>query len=170
MRNALRASLLLAALPTFGFTNCEHFEDVTVPAADTRPPVAGTRYLDNDGGDAIRFDGFHETVTDVDKNYFIVPWGFDAGGVREIRGSRSATRYCSSGGIGTITYYDYLTDVDSQPGGPGDVRSNGRYLYWRFFPRDFTSGDCEVHMGWTIQVTDYQGNVTAASGSISYEP
>ena len=65
---------------------------ITVPAADSSAPTAGSRNLDNDGGDQIRFDGFVEVIHgDVGKNYFIVPFGFEHGGVQAIteRGRRT---------------------------------------------------------------------------------
>ena len=170
-RKAWVALVLVA--PAFGFTNCEHFNTVTVPASDSTAPIVGTRYLDNDGGDAIRFDGFVETIHgDVGKNYFVAPYGFDGGGVQALHIQRHATKYCENGDIGTIVHYHFLPESDEGSGGVGDQVSNGRYLYFLFRPLDYVTADsnCEVDMTWAITAVDYNGNTSTGWGGISYLP
>ena len=34
--------MLVAAIPLCGYTNCNYFSTVTIPAQDTVPPIVGT--------------------------------------------------------------------------------------------------------------------------------
>lgn len=152
---------------------CEYFKTITVPAADSSPPIGGTRYLANDGDDQIRFDGFSEVIHgDLSESYTIFPFGFDNGGVQELTISRSAARSCSSGGIGTSTHYSFPDQTESGNEGVGQSAPNGRYGAFSFAPSSYVNPgeNCTVDMGWVIEVTDYAGNTTYASGSIHYVP
>lgn len=166
------APAFLALLALCG-GGCEYFSMITVPAVDTLPPAAGTRYLASDGDDQIRFDGFVEVIHgDVHKNYLIAPFGFDPGGLQTLTVSRSGRRTCSEGGIGSVTTYTFFSQTRSGDEHVGQSAPDGRYVWFDFAPSDYVSegDDCTVDMGWLIEATDYHGNTTSASGAIRYEP
>lgn len=167
---AAPAFLALLVLCSAG---CEYFWTITVPTVDTSAPAAGTRYLDNDGGDQIRFDGFVEVIhSDVGKNYFIVPFGFDNGGVQAVTISRSGTRSYTAGGIGSLTQYSVFDQAQSGNEGVGQSAPNGRYEWFAFNPSNYVNAgeNCTVDMNWVVEATDYSGNTTYATGGIRYEP
>jgi len=170
--NLIAAPALLALVVLCG-GGCEYFRTITVPAVDNSPPTGGTRFLANDGDDQIRFDGFTEVIHgDLGKSYSIFPFGFDNGGVQELTISRAVARSCTNGGIGSSTHYSFLDQTQSGNESAGQSAPNGRYGAFSFNPNTYvTAGEnCTVDMGWVVEITDYGGNTTYASGSIRYVP
>lgn len=176
---ARRLLLLCAAVaPSLGYTDCNYFSTVTVPAADTSRPVLATRMWIG-GVESIQLGWADEVVTDpLDAaSIFIAPAVWDGGGARTLDLDQEVTVWCDGDGLGQVTFVNFFHRSTSQSGWPGSSVSTGMYLVGDVF--DLTAYDycgsgftlSEVDYGWTVTGTDFFGNAgDVFSGSIVYLP
>ncbi len=170
-----RLILLSLVLPLFGYTNCQYFSDVTVPATDTQPPLAISSIV-VDGVQQNSFTPIQEVYHDL---RFVIAMAsiFDQGGARAMEMLQSAQVSCGRGSLGQTVFVDMAPLRDEQTGTVGSTVKNGIYLftpvdlaaYARLCGSGFTVR--EIRYGWSIRGTDFIGNtVSAPGGSIVYRP
>jgi len=174
-----RAWAILLVVPAFGFTDCQYFNTVTVPASDTTPPLIATR-LWVDGQEAIRF-GTIEQVVDADTSFLVVPSVYDSGGAKSLTLQQIVRVRCHDYDADPeetqATDIFFFDRFDSQSGWPGSSVSNGLYLigdvtdlgsfdWYCYDGFDLT----EIRYEWTTTGQDFAGNVVSELGSFVYVP
>jgi hypothetical protein len=163
---AFLAAPLLLLLAT-GYTSCESFVTVTVPATDTRSP---TTY------DGVWKDGEYVegAIPGQNIDYHITPGeavlaigsAVDPGGLRRLTMS-SSFRYtcCSSSNVCSVTQPISVPQTDTQSGGVGSSVSNGIWLYSAVELPSCSSGMTlrSYSFSWFTQGEDFHGNITRGS-------
>lgn len=177
-----RRTLVLSAalVPAFGFTsNCNYFQNVTVPASDVYRPVMAT-HLWIGGVESLQLGWADEVVTDpADAVIVVAPAIWDSGGAHTLNLSEFATVECANDATGAASLVDihFVPQATSQSGGPGSVVSNGMYLLgWvndlsNILPCGPGSHLVEADYSWVATGTDFFGNAgDPFFGSIVYIP
>jgi len=171
-----RLGLLLApvlVLFATGYTNCNYFSKVTVPATDTGKPTTYDGVWVN--GDyvegAIPGQRFDYKIT-PGQTVLAVSSAIDPGGLRKLT-MRSSFQYtcCNGSGICSTTQPSSVPQVEEQAGGVGASVSNGIWL-----GPDVTLPSCSsgftlrsYRFSWFTEAEDFHGNRTIGSSqSISY--
>lgn len=96
------AALTLAA-------GCEFWNEVTVPAVDTTPPM-GVARLYEVGGEWLDLfaytadDGIHYVTSDSQRTFVPIAAAWDPQGARRVRMYQGATRTCADGEIGATQH------------------------------------------------------------------
>lgn len=132
MPNKAHALLLapVALLLATGATECDAFTTVTVPSSDSTAPELY---------DAVWFESEYEEIEHHSETltYHLAPGdlilalgsGLDSGGVKKISMTREwSWTCCTSGNVCSTTQTLAAALSDTQPGGPGDVVSEGMWL------------------------------------------
>lgn len=162
---------LAVAIPSFGFTDCTNFSDVTVPSTDTTSPeFVGTNIFSVPSGGSyvqgihIGFFGF--TTTLYNGSWGLAPFGTDSGGLQKIKVDKTIRKQCS--GVWTTVENTTLIDEDTVSG-PGDTVSNGRYLVITFRPSDHGASSCKrIELSYDITVWDFAGNASGTAFELKY--
>jgi hypothetical protein len=166
-RPRARHALLLAPillLLTTGYTDCQYFTKVTVPASDTGAP---TTY------DAVWKGGEYVegAIPGQDLEYHITPGetvialssAIDSGGLKKLT-MYSSFRYtcCNSSNICSVTQPLSVPKTETQPGGVGSTVSNGIWLYSGVSLPSCSSGFSlrSYTFGWSTEAEDFHGNIT----------
>jgi hypothetical protein len=168
-----RVPWILFCLPTLGFTDCESFGPVTVPATDTDAPFGVFRvYLD----DTEQVVGSTTLEVDYDSSFIVVPAIMDGGGAKELHVTETVVVKCQWWWYPEITFdlAPYSNSfVESQAGGVGSTVSNGIYGVGTVY--DFTSfyDDCTPYESSVAEISyfvslldsvDFHGNQAYANG------
>lgn len=168
--------LLLLSTPMLGFTNCSYFAEVTVPAVDTTPPIIGSRVWSNElslSGN-IYFGEVAYQTSEPYGNWILAPWGYDAGGLKELHIRVDKDEKCCLilPGVGTVCQKKLGTSeriTHSETGEVGDTVSNGHYDVFGFRLTDYGHPSCDlIRFGYLVTATDFAGNVSSAAGSVTY--
>jgi hypothetical protein len=177
IRSRLRyAWLILAALPSLGFTDCSEFHEVTVPRTDTDPPAIATKIIVDGGEPRLMLPGSNESRTEF-RSVILAPAALDFGGVRRISYQPHALITCRNlkDMIGQQVSIEYFRQTDSQEGQIGSRVSNGEYLLSGISRDDF-AGYCahdfqlaSIDYTWTWEAEDFHGNRHSGDGSFTYE-
>lgn len=162
MPRALVLAPLLLLLAT-GYTSCEYFTTVTVPATDA---VAPTTY------DGVWKNGDYVAgaLPGQDLEYHLSPGesvlaiasAIDAGGLQRLSMSSTFRYTCCSGSICSTTQPVTVPRTETQPGGIGSSVSNGIWLYSTVQLPKCQSGFTlsSYSFTWRTEGRDFHGNVT----------
>lgn len=175
MRKTLPLAILCA--PTLGFTECEYFSTVTVPATDTVHPSMFSRIYANDT-EIIESDP-SVLVDSLDEDFAVYPVIFDSGGVWDLEVRETVTFACiTATGQPNFQQRELTPQRASVPFGlpipVGTQVSNGQFLVgqvssladWAFLcPGQFV--DYAVY-SWEYDGFDGKGNFSSAEGMVSY--
>lgn len=169
MRIALLAGVGLLAT---GWTDCDNFSPVVVPATDTSLPIT--------------FEGVYQTSEYVDgtvdqpmtyhlapgERAFAVGAGIDAGGLRKLTMFTSQRYTCCRGSLCTSTVSSSVPQSETQAGGTGSTVSNGIYLYnYVVMPNCGTGSTLRSFShGWFVVAEDFKGNSRTSRGSAMVYP
>jgi hypothetical protein len=178
-RSAFVVSAALA-LGSAGFTDCQYFSQVRVVTNESTPPVVGARvWIDGVESMYTGDNWIHSTTGNV----AIFPFGFDGGALRTLQlTNQEAVVYChdddSDPDLGQYVYVSFVNQSYSQPPATaGQMRSNGIYLIAPVNTMSDFQYECgdgfdlvDVAYTWTVRATDYSGNTTAATTTITYAP
>lgn len=161
--------LLVAFALICGFTDCNHFSEVTVPTRDFVQPEIGVNVafvpepLTPWG---VVFGPWGLTTTIYDGSWIVAPFGVDAGGIKRFQVHRVIRTECR--GVWRTVENVVEADIDGV-GDVGDRVSNGRYLILNFNPKDYASRSCKrVELRWDSIAEDYHGNTDSSWGEIRY--
>lgn len=160
-RPLLLAPVLL--LLATGYTDCEYFTDVTVPASDTGAPTTydgvwvGGEYVDAAlAGDSLEYHlAPGQTVLAVSS-------AIDSGGLRKLKMSTDWGYTCCRGDICSRTQPLSVPKTDEQAGGVGATVSNGLWLYTTVKLPTCSSGFTlrSYSYSWWTEAEDFHGNRT----------
>lgn len=168
--------LLLLTTPIFGFTDCSYFSEVTVPAVDTSPPYVGSRVWSDElslSGDIFFGEVAYQT-SDPYRNWMLAPWGYDPGGLKELRIDIDTDEKCCKihptyGTLCQKPLGHYEQRTHSETGEVGDTVSNGHYGFFSFELTDYGDPSCDlIRLGYLVTATDFAGNVSSTAGSVTY--
>jgi len=171
---------VLLAVPSLGFTDCQYFQQVPVPASDTQPPIVGTRMW-VDGAESIRpGDSLtYSTTGDV----VVAPFVFDSGGAWTLSLQHQViTIRCHNYDLDPeetqVTQIFLIDKFDQQlPGSPGQLRSNGIYNLSDITDLSSYADYCysgfdlqSITYGWEVAGRDYKSNQASSAHAIIYTP
>lgn len=161
-RTIIRSILFALAGSASG---CDYFDDVTVPATDTKKPTAvaavwqADEYLAFSSGTSqpLLFE------VDPDEGYVMIGAGMDSGGTKKITISRGYQTSCINGGFIETAEVALPPIVKTQPGGVGQEVSNGIWDGELVVLSDFLtcsagSTPTQVDLTWTVTAEDFHGN------------
>lgn len=172
---------LLGATALVLSSGCEFWSEVTVPAADSTPPMGVTR-LHEIGGEGLDLFAYTsgETVnyvtSDRHRTFVAVAAAWDQQGARRVRMYHGATRTCANGDIGASQQIHMAPLEAQQSGGPGDVVDTGVWTGRAVSMReaDNCPGATELvsyTYWWSAQAENFSGQVVdGAGGSITFVP
>lgn len=168
-----RLVLLTLALPLFGYTNCQHFSEVTVPATDTTVPVMFSSLID--GTQQNSFGPIHVRYRDL--RYVVAMSSIlDQGGACILEMTHGAEVECRRGNGGYIEFVELPTLRDRYPGPVGARVSNGIYLMHgvdlaalaSLCDAGYLAG--QIDYTWSMIGEDCHGNsARMTGGSIQYQ-
>lgn len=168
---ALLLAPVLLLLAT-GYTDCEYFGPVTVPASDPTPPTTYDGVYTNGQYVAGAFTGqgieYHMTPG---YNVLAVSSAIDDGGVRGLKMNSSYSYDCCMGSTCSRTQPSSVARTDSQAGGVGATVSNGLWLYSVVELPSCRSGYTLTHYrySWWTEAENFHGRrVTGQVQSIVY--
>lgn len=160
---ALLLAPLLLLLAT-GYTSCEYFTTVVVPASDTGVP---TTY------DGVWKDGDYvagalpgqEIEYHLSEGEAVLAIGsaIDSSGLRRLTMSTSFRKQCcNASGICSVSQPISVPKTETQPGGVGSSVSNGIWLYASVQLPKCNSGFTlrSYSFAWWTEAEDFHGNVT----------
>lgn len=162
---ALAPLLLLCAT---GYTSCEYFTTVTVPASDTGAPTTYDGVWQ--GGDYLA-----GAIPGQEIEYHLSPGesvlaissAIDSGGVKRLTMS-STFRYtcCNGSGICSVTQPVSVPKTETQAGGVGSTVSNGIWLHSSVKLPNCSSGFSlrNYTFSWWTEAEDFHGNITSGEG------
>lgn len=171
----LKTWIVLLVLPGLGFTNCTDFSTTTVPYVDSTDPVVGFRYTAPGSAATTFFGDVSLTTDDYSGQWVLVPFGVDGGGVSELQVFVGWDNTANPPGSGCSVTRDsgwIIPSNDTQPvANPGEPVSNGLYLYKVLRPSDLnSSSNCIVTYEVDVVGTDYAGNESSATFTLTYSP
>ena len=169
------SGLTCGLLPGLGFTNCTDFSTTTVPYVDSTAPVVGFRYTAPGSAATTFFGDVSLTTNDYSGQWVLVPFGVDGGGVSELQVFVGWDNTANPPGSGCSVTRDsgwIIPSNDTQPvANPGEPVSNGLYLYKVLRPSDLnSSSNCIVTYEVDVVGTDYAGNESSATFTLTYSP
>lgn len=164
LRLSSLAFVVVALSPLLsGFTACSQFKKVTIPATDTKPPVAIGSYF-VDGENHWSLSPVDYVTNDPNADIIAVATAWDAGGARRVHMDRYVEIWCSKPGFGQMTSVTFFPHSATQSGGIGDTVSNGVYAIDTFDVAHYR-GYCrsgytatEIYYQWTVRAEDFHGN------------
>ena len=170
---AIRPRLLapLLVLPLAGFTNCDSFTPVTIPASDTSPPITYDGVWDLDylvGAASPSSFTFH---LDRDHTVLAVSSTLDGGGARKLDMFSSSTYTCCTKTVCRYTTPVSAPQTDQQNGSVGSKVSNGMYVYAEVTVPSCPTGYTlqSFRFSWYTRGEDFYGNrTTGKTQSIVY--
>src|SRR5262245_61279830 len=120
------------ALASFGFTECEYYTDVTVPASDPHAPGVYDAIWNRDTDPQYEVvapgGGIEYTLRDRNAVVLAIPSGLDSGGLKRIKVFSSTFEQCCSNGICSQSQPSSVPTEEIQPGTIGSTVSNGIWL------------------------------------------
>jgi hypothetical protein len=160
MTSRITFALLLFFLAT-GFTECDAFEDVTVPVTDSEPPVPFNGIWYQGDYTVLTFEQQPVLYTaEPGEPLVIVAGGLDRGGVRSVTFAGSSGMTCCRRRV--CSTYQTLTEpnVQTQDGAVGSTVSNG---VWASTGMTVPGCDARSTSGswsytWQVTVEDFHGN------------
>ncbi len=165
----LASALLLLAT---GFTACEHFSTVTVPASDTsRPNTWDGVWVDDQYVQLVGPTGSVDFRIRPGQTVLAVASALDSGGTQRLTMRSSFAWTCCRGDICSRTLPLTQPQVEEQAGSVGSSVSNGIWLYAEVTLPRCTSGFTlkSYSYWWSTEAQDFHGNRrTSRSHTISY--
>ena len=174
-----RIAPALLLLPLMGF-QCEYFSQVVVPATDSYPPVAATRYW-IDGNEQLGL-GWVEEVVHEDVWITVAPAAWDSGGVQFLSVGQTVRIECHDDDADpelTQVSGEFFFDLTASQGGTvGSTVSDGLFVIGGVTDLGLPGSLCvpgfdlvSVEYEWTIWAVDFHGNVVDdGGGRITYAP
>lgn len=168
--------MLVAVIPLCGYTDCNYFSTVTIPAQDTQPPIVGTRMW-IDGQE--RIDLWSSSYASASGSIVVVPFVYDGGGARTLTFGQAATVHCYNAQqhLGQATSIHYIQQSTSQTGSVGSSVSDGMYLIGSVSNLASFGSYCydgfeleSVSYGWGVWGTDFAGLGAGTDHQITYTP
>jgi VCBS repeat-containing protein len=178
----LLAKLCLAATLFFcatGYTECEYFTQVPVPAVDNTRPTNAMSVWTGEHEQLTLDDSadVHYVMDDPNQTVMAMAAAYDNGGVRSVRMTWGATYKCCKqiNGTNVCSVESEPTtghSEDAQAGSVGSTVSNGMWLAEGVTPSSFCPSSEKVddfYFGWSLYSEDFAGNRTETHrASISY--